>query len=330
MDDDFNVDAAVDEIGDGLGFGSEGSDDGEVNLEVDPPKNDEPETPAAVQPAAKAEPEAPAQAEEPAAAAPAADSAPRTWRKEAAAVWAGLPSEAKNEILKREQDMFNGIEQYKEGANYATNFRQAISQFEPILKANNMDPIQTAASLFSAHHALATSSPERKIELLRTLAADYGIDIAQAALYEAPYVDPAVAALQEQLSLVQSRLAESDRQIQTRAAATVSAEVTAFAEKNPYFDEVSGTITQLISSGTAKTLKEAYDQAVWMNPATRAKEIAKQTAEAAAKAQAKVTSVKQATAANVKTRGKSGSTAAPTGTLDDTLDSTLAEIRSRA
>lgn len=331
MEDDFDVDAAVDEIGSGLGLEGDPPEDDDVELKVEIPEA-KPAEPQAVEAAAPA-PEAPEAA--PAPTAP-VDEAPKTWRKEAAATWAALPSEVKNEVLKREQDMFRGIEQYKEGAQYANNFRQAISQFEPLLRANNMDPIQTAAGLFAAHHALATSSPDRKLELLRTLASDYGIDIAQAALYEAPYVDPAVSDLQKRLNEVQSRLAAADARDQQTRHSQIASQVSAFAadSKNVYFDEVANDIAQLIRTGVSANLQDAYDKAVWANPVTRAKEIARQTAEATAKAQqtagVRIQAVKQATAANVKTRGKTGSTAAPTGTLDDTLSSALSEIRSRA
>jgi hypothetical protein len=326
MEDDFDVDAAVDEIGGDLGLAESKADSSEdLELEVDLPDDKEapaePTVEAATEPAAEV---TPSETIDP------ANEAPKTWRKEAAAAWATLPSEIKNEVLKREADMFKGIEQYKEAATYANTFRSAISEYEPILKANNMDPIKTAAGLFAAHHALATSSPERKVELLHHLAKDYGIDLAEAAIYTPPYMDPAVEALQKQLELVQSRLAESDRQAQTASQANISKEVDAFAAKNLYFDEVADTVATLLSTKAADTLQDAYDKAIWMNPTTRAKEIARQTAEAAAKVQTRVQVVKQATAANVKTRGKSGSTAAPSGTLDDTLTSSLAEIRSRA
>lgn len=336
MEDDFNVDAAVDEISSGLGFAEEDSSGkGEVDLDVKMP---EPvaEKEVADAPSPDASTAGSVLAEKPEIPQPSEDKAPLTWRKEAAAIWASLPSEAKNEVLKREQDMFKGLEQYRESANYANTFRQAISQFEPLLRANNMDPIKTAAGLFAAHHALATSAPDRKLELLRTLAADYNIDIAQAAIYEAPYVDPAVSDLQSRLNEVQSRLAAADAEKQEAKRSSIASEVTAFAadSKNPYFDTVADDIAQLLRTGAAATLQEAYDKAVWTNPVTRAKEIARQTAEATAKAaqtaQVRVNSVKQATAANVTTRGKTGSTAAPTGTLDDTLSSALSEIRSRA
>lgn len=101
---------------------------------------------------------------------------------------------------------------------------------------------------------------------------------------------------------------------------------------NPHFEEVSNDMVTLLQGGVCKTLPEAYEKAVWANPVTRAKEIARQQAEATRKAQeteaAKVAAARKATAANVRTSAKSGSATAPLGSIDDTLNETLAKIRS--
>lgn len=64
----------------------------------------------------------------------------------------------------------------------------------------------------------------------------------------------------------------------TRAVCTrfaLGEEITAFAADpaHPYFDEVTGDIAVLISAG--HSLADAYEKAVWANPTTRQKEIAR-------------------------------------------------------
>lgn len=332
MEDDFDVGAAVDEIGSGLGFDvPEEKTDDDVVLDV--------AAPAAEPAAAEAKPEEGMQPT--AEAKPAAvDEAPKTWRKEASATWAALPSEAKAEILKREADIFAGIESYKVDATFGKSVKQVVAPFEGILKQNNMDPVQTINGLLNSHYALATGTREQKENLFRLLAKDYQIDIAslipsgqQAG--EPPYIDPAVADLRQKLAGVESELTQARQARLNESKANISKQVASFAEdpKNIYFNELADDMASLVQRGVAGTLQEAYEKAIWLNPVTRAKETSRiateQASTAAAAAKAKVATAKAATAANVKTSAKSGSATAPLGTLDDTLASALAEIKSR-
>lgn len=331
MPGEFDLDSAVAEVGSGLGFGeadSGTSDD--VNLEVSSP-TEQPEQVAevaesAVETAVVAEP---------------VDSAPKTWRKEASAHWAALPSEIKAEVLKREADIFQGLETYKADAGYGRSMKSVVEPFEAILKANNMDPAQTVGGLMQSHYTLATGTPQQKAELFQRIAKDYNVDLSQFAAQaqndfnNAPYIDPTVAALQKELQTVQSQLhATAQTQLsQRRVEVTKTVDAFAADTKNIYWQEVADEMSALLAKGTAGTLQEAYDKAVWLNPATRAKEIARTTAEASAKAAeaatAKLAAAKAATAANVRVKARNGSAATPLGSLDDTLAASLAEIRSR-
>ncbi len=84
----------------------------------------------------------------------------------------------------------------------------------------------------------------------------------------------------------------------------------------------------------ANTLAEAYEKAVYANPATREKEIARLTAErqSTAEAEAKTRADKKArtTADSVTLIPKQRDGTVPVGSLDDTLSETMAAIESRA
>lgn len=338
MNDDFDISAAVDTIGSDLGFEASSSSE-EVELEVTMPEG---EKEVVTEPEAAKEAPAPVDKEEKESAetpeTPAADAAPKTWRKEAAATWAALPSEAKNEILKREADIFAGIETYKVDAGFGKSVKSVVAPYEQIMRDNNMDPVRTIGGLLNAHHTLATGTPQARQELFFKMAKDYGIELPGASqeVGEPPYVDPAVAALQNELASVKSTLSQQAQKIAQEQRAVVSKQIDAFAAdpSNIYWKDVSDDMAALLESKQASTLQEAYEKAIWTNPAVRAKEIAKQTAEATAKAQAeaaaKLEAAKQATAANVKARAKSGSATTPLGSLDDTLAAAMANIKARA
>ena len=61
--------------------------------------------------------------------------APKTWRPDAAAKWAELPPEVQQEVLKREQDIFKGLETYKADATVGRSVNQIIAPYLPMLEA---------------------------------------------------------------------------------------------------------------------------------------------------------------------------------------------------
>lgn len=318
MSGEFDIDAAVTEISGDLGFEIDTSE-----VVDDPVLND-----LATDHAPIADPAVDTPA-------PQLDPAPVTWRKEAQEAWANLPEVARKEVLKREQDIMQGLEQYKTHAHLGKGFRSAIDPYQHLLSQHNIDPIKQVGQLLNAHFTLATGTPEQKAALFQTLARDYQIDIGSLT-DPAPFLDPAVQNLQSQLQSVQSKLSERESREAADKQATYEREVSAFAAdpKNFHFEAAAPFMAKLLQSKQASTLQEAYDMAVWANPVTRAAEIERQQTvqlEATRKeAEAKTAQAKAAMGAQVRTTPKSGSRTASLGSMDDTLEATLREITSRS
>lgn len=257
---------------------------------------------------------------------------PKTWRPEAAAKFATLPPEVQQEVLKREEDIFKGLESYKADASIGKAFKGVVQPYLQVFQSQGIDPMQQVSGLMRAHVALATGTPEQKQQFFQHLAKEYGVDLDT----EAPYVDPQVAGLQKQLSDLQSRLNGREQHEANEARSKLQAEIDSFASDpaHQYFDEVANDMAGLLRSGAAKDLKDAYDKAIWANPITRAKEQARLTADAETKAKAeaaeKAKQARKATGANVKSSAKAASGTAPLGSIDDTLKAALVAIKSRA
>lgn len=356
----FDMASAVDSISEGLGFGEEssndddsgnggdgsGADDGGDGTGGDgdgapkgdagtPPATKDPANPA---PAAGQDPNA----QKPADGAPAASVAPRTWRPEATAAWESLPQTVKDEVLKREEDMFRGLEAYKQDAGLGKAFVEAIRPHLPVLKAVGADPFALAGEFMQAHITFATGTAEAKHELLSRIVKDYGLDLSPffgQGDDDAPYSDPQVKLLRDQVNSLKSQLSgmqSETRQTKERqeaeARASITATVEAFASDpaNIYYKELEADIAKVLASGLAKDLPSAYAHAVMMNPVTQAKELARRTTEAstkaAAEAKAKAEAAARAAGANVKLKPKSASAATPMGSIDDTLNEVYAKI----
>lgn len=257
---------------------------------------------------------------------------PKTWRPEAAAKFATLPPEVQQEVLKREEDIFKGLESYKADASIGKALKGVMQPYLQVFQSQGIDPMQQVSGLMRAHVALATGTPEQKQQFFQHLAKEYGVDLD----VEAPYVDPQVAGLQKQLSDLQSRLNGREQHEANEVRSKLQAELDSFASDpaHQYFDEVANDIAGLLRSGAAKDLKDAYDKAIWANPITRAKEQARLTADAETKAKAEAAErakqARKATGANVKSSAKAASGTAPLGSIDDTLNAALATIKSRA
>lgn len=329
----IDIESAVAEIGEGLGFDVEENEDEVPAGEVASPAA--PATPAAT---STETPAAPAAATNPATAPAVPDPlavAPRTWRPEAAAEWAALPPTVKAEIAKREEDAFRGIEQYKGDARVGQGFKQAIGKYLPILQQHNIDPMQQVAGLMEAHQTLALGTSDQKLALFQKLAEDYGVSLADAAINLPPYRDPEVVRLQKELQDVKSSMSAAEQHRAQQQRAEFEAEVTKFQSDpaNLYFNELVNDMAELLEKGLAKNIKEAYDKAAKLNPVVSAKEQVRVTAEATKKAAedaaAKAAAAKAATAANVRSRARAGSAATPVGSIDDTLQATYREIMSR-
>jgi len=329
--DDFDMGAAVDSLSGELGFEPETpQDQDDLHVEIGEgdlqnaenanltPPGDSPDTPPADTPPT-----------------PSAIEPPKTWRKEALEQWNALPEVVKAEVLKREEDIFRGLETYRADATFGKSLKSVLDPYLPILQQYNIDPAAQVANLMQAHHTLALGAPEQKVAFMRQLAQEYGIDLGELSGAGAPFVDPAVDALQKELQAVKSTLSARERAEAQQRMQSIQTEIEQFASDpaNEHFDTVANDIAALLKAGTAKDLKDAYEKAVWANPVTRAKLVAKQQADAAAQAKAeaakRAAAAKSASSVVVRAKPSSASGTAPIGSMDDTMQETLAAIQAR-
>lgn len=334
---EFDMDAGLASVSEGLGFDNTEAEDATI---VNDPALEKAvdgavdATTTSVAPPA-APPVAPLPPTDPAPppATPAVEP-PKTWRPAAAAKFSSADPEIQAEILKREEDMHKGLEQYKGDASFGKTIKQVLDPYLPIMRQHNVDPVAQIGGLMQAHQTLALGTPEQKVALFTKLATDYGIDLKNLPTEQA-WVDPEVKRLRDELNGVKSTLSAGETARQQAAVNEQKAAIEAFAADpaNVHFAAVLSDMVELTSKGAATSLKDAYDKAVWLNPVTRAAEIARQQTEISAKvqagAEAKAAAAKAATAANVKSRAKGGSATTPLGSMDDTMQAALDKIRAR-
>jgi hypothetical protein len=247
---------------------------------------------------------------------------PKSWKKEMAPEWASASPGLKAYVREREAQVMRGINMYQQGYQAWDNL---IQPFKPVLEQNpEVNPIVLMQGLMATHLQLLspTVSSEEKTGLVKNLLTQYGINLEPGS---APQVDPAlVARLQKAEQMIQ-RFEQHQRQA---GVDTFKKQVDDFAAlpENEFFNEVGTDILRFIQTGTAATLKEAYDLACWANPAVRAKMIAKQ--QAPAKPTTEKPRGKNGQFLNIE--GDSDIKIKPkVGTMDDTINAIVAKAYSK-
>jgi hypothetical protein len=263
---------------------------------------------------------------------PSTDNAPKTWRKEAAAEWAKLPPGVQQEIHKREQDMYKGLETYRVDASIGNNFKDCVTPHLEHLQKAGVDPYEEIGGLLEYGKIMRFGNAQEKMALISSICAEYGIDPLDLAEHQPAYVDPAIKALQDKIKTLESTRTNETKLTEQTARQNAQRQIDEFAAdpSHEYFHDVQDEMKLYLQSGMCKNLQEAYDKAVKSNPIAIAKEQARLTSEALAKSQKKVDAAKKATATNLKTNARPGSVTAPLGSMDDTLKATLNDINSRS
>lgn len=314
----FDMDAAVGQVAEGL-FG----DTPEREAETEAQEGQEGLAEASKAPGAKAEPEAPQ-----------ARAAPKSWAKEKHEVWAKMPPEAQNYYLQREQQMHEGISQYKGDADFGKSLRDVFTPYNALLQAAGINEAQAVQHLLSAHAKLSTAPAIERAAYFADLAQQYGVDLGAVTQQAAYPVDPHIKSLQEQLNVLQGNISARDHATHQESVKTAEKEVETFAadKAHPYFDEVLDDISINIRAGA--NLTDAYDKAIWANPMTRAKEISRLQTEQEKKIRENLRldglKARNASSATVRSRDTNAAPTEPLGTMEDTMRSTLAAINSRA
>lgn len=224
--------------------------------------------------------------------------APSSWRKEEADKFGELPDWAQDYISLREDQMHRGLDMYKTDAQKGRELERAFKPFDDYLSQVGYSREQAVSSLLNAEMQLRTGTPEQKAYALQKLANDYGVDL-EATSQMAP-IDPRYSNLENQM---QQLLMNQAQQQHTEQYDNTYEELAAFGAEHQFFDEVRDDMADLIESGKAHTLDEAYDKACRMNDDVfgRMQESAKQQdrqqsireqAKAASRAKKSATSIK--------------------------------------
>ena len=273
---------------------------------------------------------------------------PNTWPQQEQAFFRKLPAALQHGYMQRVRHL---VTDYTRKTQEIGQVRQryqgidrVISQRERGWAVNGVSPEQALNQIF----ALSDFAAEQPEEFIKYFAEQRGVDLRTIGSAGSPgqnnqlgeYVDPELLAVRKQVqelqrNLQQSHQSEKTRQEQAKRAAyeqnlaRTTEMVNQFAsqtDKNgrllyPFFNELEEDIAIELQSKRANTVAEAYNNAVWANPQTRSKMLARSRSLENAKARAKAEAAKRAAAMKPGGGGANGGQSKATGDMSvgDTL-----------
>lgn len=207
------------------------------------------------------------------------------------------------EAERREGDFLKGVGEFKSHADRARAYDAAIEPFKGHLQALGVDAPTAITALMRADYTLRTADPATKAQYFAQLAQQYGIDLGQ--VQQPPQVDPQTQYLMSQLNQLRQQQEMWQNQIVQQEQMKAQSELQSFATADKqHFDAVRNDMADLLETGKAKSLQEAYDMAVWMRPDIRQSLLDQQRADAQRKAMEQA-QAQRAKAASVSVKGSS-------------------------
>ena len=163
----------------------------------------------------------------------------------------------------REAQFVNGVSTYKQIAEGAKPLMEAIAPFQADMDKHGIQAPQMIHSLLSAHKSLSFGSPQQKLQLISKLANDYGIPIQ--ALYDQGAQQQYLAsapAIQQPVQQAPDIKTEVDRVLAEREMQKSISDMAQDTAKYPFFNYVRATMAQLLETGEATDLADAYQIAI--------------------------------------------------------------------
>jgi len=229
---------------------------------------------------------------------------PASWKKDYHDVWLSADPKLREYAYQREEQMRKGVEPLLSKAQFADAMNQALEPYMQTIQGLGLKPEQAVAALAQADYTLRNSPPDQRVAYLHNLAAQYGVNLGQSP-QAAPQqsVDPVVWQLQNELNNVRGEVMGWKQQQEMAQNQQLLSEINDFSGKAEYFEEARPTMIQLLQSGVAETLEDAYDKALRLDADLFEKVQSARQAEIAAKQSAeKNRAAKAARAAAVSVR----------------------------
>lgn len=202
------------------------------------------------------------------------DKAPQSWSPAAREKWSQIPDDLRKEIIRREEAAAVGVRQLNERFAPAVKFVESLGPILQEARDSGVDPTGYISSVMQTERALRTADTKGKFNVLLSLADQYGVPLREIinASVGQEVLQKGVQPGQPQMTLppeLVRELEESRRWRQEQEGSRVQSEIASFSNGKEFFEDVRGQMADLLQSGVAANLDDAYDKACWADPNIR-------------------------------------------------------------
>lgn len=239
--------------------------------------------------------------------------APVSWSAAEKDEFSKLPPEAQEIVARREGEREHLLMvKSQELSESQQSYAELDAVFEPrqqLLQEQNLTKGQAVSELVG----LWEFSKQNPVGYIKHFAQHNGLDLANLNEQGEPEVNPVISGLIDKVSNLEGQLNKNNTQQYEAAANEARQEVESFAAgpENKYFDQVVGDMMPLMQSGSCKTLKEAYDKAVWANEGVRNQLLQEREATKETKRIANARKAKKAAGTQLGSKGADGEKTKP-------------------
>lgn len=221
---------------------------------------------------------APAQTEPPKPGDADATRPPSSWRHEAREAWAKAPPEIQKEVARRETEVARMVTEFHPVRQFAQEMHRAVAPIAERAKASGVPVHQIVSNYVEFDRTLASGDPEAQAAAVARLIKGYNIPVeALADAIDRPTRQAPVNPEQMRAQIRQEMERDFQRQHLQQQARQHQELVKSFASKpdaDLMNDEIRHVMADLIEAAGRRdvelSLEDAYNQAIWANPRTRA------------------------------------------------------------
>ena len=257
---------------------------------------------------------------------------PEGWPSDAKLAWDRLPKAAQ-EALRADLDAGRiTIGGAAQGTTAPDPVREVVKAYAPEISRRGVSEEQAIRYLFEAQRML----DENPVQGLIQLARSYGVDPAtlaprnDAQASQEP-VPPVIGQMQQEMATLRGYLTQQQRAQHDAVMMEQNRIINDFAQEKsadgallyPHFEAVRVTMGNLMQAGEAKSLKDAYDRAVWSRPDLRERILSDRAKAEADKREAearKAAEEARKKAVSVRTNPSMTTSAAPADSLRAELE----------
>lgn len=195
--------------------------------------------------------------------------APASYAKEYAETFKTLPPEMRKYLHQREKETEQGFSKYKSQQKWIDD---AYNSRKESLSRSGYNNPQAWIGDLAKFYDMLNNDPTT---IIKSLAKSYNVNFDADPQTENSASDPVsqkLALMEERTNTLAQYLANQQQNAAMQAIQDfVNEKDDQGNSVHPHFEAVKGIMGQLLNSGSAKNVKEAYDQAIWLNPEVRTK-----------------------------------------------------------